>query len=115
LFFGKTHCTDERFYGTISAKHTYLQSFSGNIKEFMQYPLSRDEHAAMMRYLTGIRKQLQDVSDLFTARYGKNSSIAEIAAKSLVSSTLLEHELSILEADPDAPLDSSVEMVSTSY
>jgi hypothetical protein len=92
-----------------------FQSYSGNIKEFMQYPLSRDEHAAMMRYLTGIRKQLQDVSDLFTARYGKNSSIAEIAAKSLVSSTLLEHELSILEADPDAPLDSSVEMVSTSY
>lgn len=63
----------------------------------MQYPLSRDEHAAMARYLSGIRKQLQDVSDLFAARYGKNSSIAEIAVKTLVSSTLLEHELTLLD------------------
>ncbi len=65
----------------------------------MQYPLSRDEHAAMARYLSGIRKQLQEVSDLFTARYGKTSSIAEIAVKTLVSSTLLEHELMLLEGD----------------
>jgi len=63
----------------------------------MQYPLSRDEQAAMTRYLSGIRKQLQDVSDLFTARYGKNSNIAEIAVKALVSSTLLEHEMLMLE------------------
>ncbi len=63
----------------------------------MQYPLSRDEHAAMVRYLSHIRKQLQDVSDLFSVRYGKNSSIAEIAVKTLVSSTLLEHELLLLE------------------
>ena len=63
----------------------------------MRYPLSRDEHAAMARYLSGIRKQLQDISDLFTARYGKNSNIAEIAVKTLVSSTLLEHELMLLE------------------
>ncbi len=63
----------------------------------MQYPLSRDEHAAMARYLAGIRKQLQDVSDLFMARYGKDSSIAEIAVKTLVSATLLEHELVLLE------------------
>jgi DNA-directed RNA polymerase specialized sigma subunit len=63
----------------------------------MQYPLSRDEQAAMARYLSGIRKQLQDVSDLFTARYGKNSNIAEIAVKALVSSTLLEHEMLMLE------------------
>ena len=66
----------------------------------MQYPLSRDEHAAMARYLSGIRKQLQDVSDLFTARYGKNGSIAEIAVKTLVSATLLEHELLLLESEP---------------
>ena len=59
----------------------------------MQYPLSKDEHSAMVRYLSGIRRQLQDVSDLFSTRYGKNSSIAEIAVKTLVSSTLLEHEL----------------------
>jgi len=63
----------------------------------MQYPLSRDEKAAMTRYLSGIRKQLQDVSDLFTARYGKSSNIAEIAIKALVSSTLLEHEMIMLE------------------
>ena len=63
----------------------------------MQYPLSRDEQAAMTRYLSGIRKQLQDVSDLFTARYGKSSNIAEIAVKALVSSTLLEHEMIMLE------------------
>ena len=65
----------------------------------MQYPLSRDEHAAMVRYLSGIRKQLQDVSDLLTTRYGKHSSIAETAVKTLVSSTLLEHELLLLNSD----------------
>jgi hypothetical protein len=63
----------------------------------MEYPLSRDEHAAMARYISSLRRQLQDVSDLFTTRYGKNSSIAEIAVKTLVSSTLLEHELLLLE------------------
>ena len=68
----------------------------------MQYPLSRDEHAAMARYLSGIRKQLQDVSDLFSARYGKDSSIAEIAVKTLVSSTLLEHELMLLEGQTES-------------
>ncbi len=68
----------------------------------MQYPLSRDEHAAMARYLMGIRKQLQDVSDLFSARYGKNSNVAEIAVKALVSSTLLEHELMLLDLDSES-------------
>jgi hypothetical protein len=63
----------------------------------VQYPLSRDEQAAMTRYLSSIRKQLQEVSDLFTARYGNNSNIAEIAVKALVSSTLLEHEMTMLE------------------
>ncbi len=63
----------------------------------MQDPLSRDEQAAMARYLAGIRKQLQDVSDLFTARYGNNSNIAEIAVKALVSAALLEHEIYLLE------------------
>jgi hypothetical protein len=69
---------------------------------YVQYPLSQDEHAAMARYLSGIRKQLQDVSDLFAARYGKNSSIAEIAVKTLVSTTLLEHELLLLEGETEA-------------
>lgn len=69
----------------------------------MQYPLSRDEHAAMTRYVSTIRKQLQDVADLFTARYGKNSSIAEIAVKTLVSSALLEHELTLLEGEIESP------------
>ena len=71
----------------------------------VQDPLSTDEHAAMMRYLSGIRKQLQDVSDLFSTRYGKNSSIAEIAVKTLVSCTLLEHELLMLENDSAMNLD----------
>ena len=65
----------------------------------MECPLSREEHAAMTRYLSGIRKQLQHVSDLFTSRYGKNSSIAEVAVKTLVSATLLEHEFTLLETD----------------
>jgi hypothetical protein len=70
----------------------------------------------MARYLSGIRKQLQDVSDLFTARYGKNSSIAEIAVKTLVSSTLLEHELMLLEADSEAAVDSEFEeSITTAY
>lgn len=77
----------------------------------MEYPFSRDEHAAMTRYLSGIRKQLQDVSDLFTSRYGKNSNIAEVAVKTLVSATLLEHEFMLLDADVEtntySPLESS--------
>jgi len=75
----------------------------------VEYPLSRDEHAAMARYLSSIRKQLQDVSDLFTTRYGKNSSIAEIAVKTLVSSTLLEHELSLLDADTALSMEREME------
>lgn len=72
----------------------------------MQFPLSRDEHAAMMRYLSGIRKQMQEVSDLFAARYGRDSNIAEIAVKTLVSSTLLEHELMMLENEAHPSVDS---------
>ena len=59
----------------------------------MQYPLSREEQAAMARCLSAIRQQLQDVSDLFAARYGKNSNLAEIAVRSVVCATLLEREL----------------------
>jgi hypothetical protein len=59
----------------------------------VEFPFSHDEHAAMARYLSNMRKQLQDVSDLFTSRYGKTSNIAEIAVKALVAATLLEHEL----------------------
>jgi len=67
----------------------------------VQYPLSRDEHAAMARYLSSITKHLRDVSDLFTARYGKNSSLAETAVKAVGSSTMLEHEFMLLDADID--------------
>ncbi len=81
----------------------------------MEYPLSRDEHAAMARYLSGIRKQLQDVSDLFTTRYGKNSSIAEIAVKTLVSATLLEHELSLLDAEIALTMEREIEGIETRY
>lgn len=68
----------------------------------MQFPLSRDEHAAMTRYLSGIRKQLQDVSDLFAARYGTTSNVADLAVKTLVSATLLEHELLLLEMNAES-------------
>jgi hypothetical protein len=67
----------------------------------VQYPLSRDEHAAIARCLSAVRKQLQDVSDLFTSRYGEQSGIAENAMKALVSTTLLEHELSLLETEAE--------------
>lgn len=56
----------------------------------------------MARYLSGIRKQLQDVSDLLSSRYGKNTNIADIAVKTLVSVTLLEHELLLLENGSEA-------------
>lgn len=77
----------------------------------MEYPLSRDEHVAMARYLSGIRKQLQDVSDLFSARYGKRSNIAELAVKTLVSATLLEHELTLVDNGSDPYLEETVEAV----
>jgi hypothetical protein len=84
-------------------------------EEFVQYPLSRDEHAAMARCVSAIRRQLQDVSDLFVARYGRKSSIADIAVKTLVSSTLLEHELLLLEGEISLP-DSKIEdMANAAY
>jgi hypothetical protein len=64
----------------------------------MQYPLSRDEHAAMLRYISGIRRQLQDASDLLSSRYGKNSNLSEISVKALVCTTLLEHELLLIDS-----------------
>jgi hypothetical protein len=77
----------------------------------VQYPLSPDEHANMVRYLSKLRKQLQDVSDLFSMRYGKNSSIAEIAVKALVSSTLLEHELMLLGESETESLEENLDDV----
>jgi hypothetical protein len=59
----------------------------------VQYPLSREEQAAMARYLSAIGRQLQDVSDLLSSRYGRNSSLAEIAARSVVCAKLLEGAL----------------------
>jgi hypothetical protein len=59
----------------------------------VQYPLSRDEHGAIGRHLADVRKQLQDVSDLLTKRYGNNSRIAERAIEAVLSATLLEQEL----------------------
>jgi hypothetical protein len=56
-------------------------------------PLSSDEHAAVARYVATIRKQLQEVSELFGRRYGRESSLADLAGKALVCTTLLEHEL----------------------
>ncbi|MGH9608392.1 MAG: hypothetical protein ACRD34_01855 [Bryobacteraceae bacterium] len=74
----------------------------------MQYPLSLDEHAAIRRYVSTIRKQLQDAVDLFTSRYGKDSSIAESAVKTLVSSAMLEHELMLLEGEVESPIHEEV-------
>jgi DNA-directed RNA polymerase specialized sigma subunit len=81
----------------------------------VQYPLSRDEHAAVARYVSAIRKQLQDVSDLFTARYGRDSSIAEIAVKTLVSSTLLEHELMLVASEVEVLDDGTLVEVPPAY
>lgn len=67
----------------------------------MQYPLSRDEYAALIRCVSGLRRQVQDVSDLFSTRYGKESGLAELAVKALVSCTLLEHELATADASGD--------------
>ena len=78
----------------------------------MQYPLSRDEHAAMARYLAGIRKQLQDVSELFSSRYGTSSRIAEMAARTVTSSTALEQELVHLERELSA-VDTEMKGVGT--
>lgn len=66
----------------------------------MSDPLSRDEHAAMTRYVATIRRQLQEVSELFSTRYGARSTVAEIAGKALVCTTLLEHEMLLLERTP---------------
>jgi hypothetical protein len=63
----------------------------------VQFPLSDDERAAMARYLSGIRRQLQDVSDLFKTRYGKGSEIAEQAARTLASVACLEDDFGLLE------------------
>ena len=59
----------------------------------MEYPLSRDEHAAMARCLAGIKKQLKDASNLFATRYGEDSRIAKRAVDAVASATLLENEL----------------------
>ena len=76
----------------------------------MQLPLSRDEYAALARVLSAMRKQLQDVSDLLSTRYGKDSGIAESAVKTLVSTTLLEHEFLQLDnsVDPDSDLQENI-------
>ena len=62
----------------------------------MQFPLSQDEHAAMARYLSNIKKQLQEVSDLFKSRYGKGSEISESAVRTLSLAASLERDFSRL-------------------
>ncbi|HXR75516.1 MAG TPA: hypothetical protein VN737_06045 [Bryobacteraceae bacterium] len=85
----------------------------------MSDPLSRDEHAAIMRYLAAIRRQLREVSELFSTRYGVQSTVAEIAGKALVCTTLLEHEMLLLEqaaAEPEEvrPEETPREMIAQS-
>jgi predicted component of type VI protein secretion system len=57
------------------------------------HPLSEDERAAMLRYVASIKKQLQEVNELFGSRHGKTSSLADLSAKALVCTALLEDEL----------------------
>lgn len=80
----------------------------------MQYPLSREEHAAMLRYISGIRRQLQDASDLLSSRYGKSSNLAEISVKALVCTTLLEHELLLSENQNGADTQEAQEAMKSS-
>jgi hypothetical protein len=71
-----------------------------------QDPLSRDEHTAAARVVADIRQQLQIVSELFASRQGKESSLADLSAKALVCTTLLEHEL--LYATPEEDSDQEI-------
>jgi hypothetical protein len=80
----------------------------------VQYPLSQQENAALARYVAGVRQQLQDVSDLLTTRYGRESGIAEVAAKTLVSCTLLQHELVVAEHLDEESTDSKYQPVESS-
>jgi hypothetical protein len=68
----------------------------------VQFPLSNDEHAAMARYLSGIRKQLQDVSDLFRTRYGKGSQLAEESVRTLASVARLERRFFQVNGQPQS-------------
>lgn len=77
----------------------------------MQYPLSRDEHVAMARCLSGISKQLQDVSDLFATRYGKHCGISQTAVETLRASTDLERKFMLLENAPEAHAGAALEAV----
>ncbi len=63
----------------------------------VQAPFSRDEQAAMARYVSAIKEQLQHVVDVVAARYGRESDIGELAVKALTSSTCLERELLTVE------------------
>ena len=70
----------------------------------MQYPLSPDEHAAIIRHVADIRRQLKHVSELFASRYGNESRIADLAGKTLLSSTLLERETMLLQPAGETPI-----------
>jgi hypothetical protein len=61
------------------------------------HPLSEDERTAVTRCVANLKKQLQDMSDLFGSRYGRTSSLADLSAKALVCTALLEDELMHLE------------------
>ncbi len=64
------------------------------------YPFSPNERIAMSRYVSTLRNQLQELSELFSSRYGKHSSLTDLSTKALVCATLLEQEL--LAAEPQA-------------
>jgi len=80
-------------------------------------PLSEDERAAIVRYVASIKKQLQEVSELFGTRYGKTNSLADLSAKALVCTALLEDEL-LHSEEPEKTEDFTYEesaIVKTAY
>jgi hypothetical protein len=79
----------------------------------VQSPLSQNEHAAIARYLSGIKKQLQDVSDLFRTRYGQGSRITEGALRTLASIACLEQDFELLEKPQEEVLAAAEEVVSS--
>ena len=80
----------------------------------MQHPLSRNNTLLWPDTSRVSGSECRMFSDLFAARYGQDSSIAELAVKALVSSMSLEHELTIIDAEKEPASDSTVKGFSAS-
>lgn len=62
------------------------------------HPLSELERTAISRYVANIKEQLQIVSGLLETRHGRESTLADLSAKALVFTVLLEDELAHYQA-----------------